>query len=151
MDRGRAFALPWRPQRLVRLLQFPGCMDRHVLIVEDNLAALEALSETLSTGGWHVDTAATHVDAEGFLDTRRYDLVITDLSLSGAQGREGFALAAHVRNTQASAMLVLVTAHADDRAENEATSIGIQMVLPRPVALDHVARIADRMVKAAAP
>ena len=75
-------------------------MDRPVLIVEDNTSALEALSDTLAADGWRVDAAATHTDAEEFLDRAHYDLVISDLSLTGAHGRQGFELAARVRNTQ---------------------------------------------------
>lgn len=125
-------------------------MDRRVLIVENNTSALETLGNTLTAGGWRVDAAATRADAEEFLGRSRYDLVITDLSLSGPHGGAGFELTARVQNTQASALMLLVIENSSESSAREARSVGVQMMLARPIALDEVARMAGRMLSASA-
>jgi DNA-binding response OmpR family regulator len=59
---------------------------RGLLLVEGDPEVRQLLEHVLLSGGYKVDTAATFVDAERFVDSRLYDLVVTDAKLPDGSG-----------------------------------------------------------------
>ncbi len=60
----------------------------HVLVVDDEVAILELISEYLCGRGWTVDGARDGREARALLSTGRYELILTDLKLPDTDGLE---------------------------------------------------------------
>lgn len=59
-----------------------------VLIVEDNQALARNVASVFLSKGWAAETVASGEDADSWLATQRYDLVILDLGLPDMDGME---------------------------------------------------------------
>ncbi len=99
-------------------------MSSTVLVVDDESAIRESLRTLLECAGLVVFDADCLEDALAAIAHIRFGLVLTDLSLRGAQGREGFEILDHVRRSGISTPVVLFTAHADDALRAEALHRG---------------------------
>ena len=117
-----------------------------MLIVDDEPAILFALAEYFSVHGLVVDTANELSEARRLLERYRYALVITDLRLSGTEGTEGFDLVTWLRDRYPRAGIVLLTGYGSPEIEREAHRRGADVFLQKPIALDALASIADRLV-----
>lgn len=69
----------------------PEIRGRRVLIVDDEPAICNLLTDFLCTEGHHVDTAADGREALQRLRKGRYDLIVCDLKMPGMPGKEFYA------------------------------------------------------------
>jgi len=83
-------------------------MNRSVLFVEDE-DLLRTVYRRQTQGLFDVETAVGSAEALAAVATRRYAVVVTDLSMPGMDGLE---LAAAIRQQDPRAVLMLLTAHA---------------------------------------
>jgi two-component system sensor histidine kinase EvgS len=58
----------------------------NLLVVDDNPAILEILSDAMGLCGHHVDTAKDGIDAMALQEAHHYDVVITDAHMPGLCG-----------------------------------------------------------------
>src|SRR6185369_6301800 len=58
---------------------------KNILVIDDDRATCDLLSEILSAQNWHVDTAQTPDRAEELAATSKYDLIISDINLEAEQ------------------------------------------------------------------
>ncbi len=75
----------------------------------------------------------------GLLGTRPYDVVISDLRMSGLALEEGLELADFVRGSVPQTRMVLLTAHATPELERRALGRGVDLVLSKPQRLSELA------------
>lgn len=61
---------------------------KRLLVVDDDETLLEVLSAVLVKNGYEVRTASTTLDGIRLLDSEAFDLVVSDVSVSGAGGRD---------------------------------------------------------------
>jgi DNA-binding response OmpR family regulator len=61
-------------------------MHEAILVVEDDAVARMALTQTVASAGYRVSAAESGEEAIGLLASERFDLVLTDLRLPGANG-----------------------------------------------------------------
>jgi two-component system response regulator PilR (NtrC family) len=121
-------------------------MTRRLLIVEDESTLLEAIQDYFITLHWEADAAASLKEAELRLAERRYDLVVTDLSLRGGDG-DGLTLAGKIRRSHPRTPVVVLTAR-DIRAHQRAAAAqGVRLMLQKPIALGHLSSIAERILE----
>ncbi|HET6372595.1 MAG TPA: ATP-binding protein, partial [Candidatus Polarisedimenticolia bacterium] len=59
-----------------------------ILVVDDEETLAEVMAEVLQTRGHVVDVAGDGRTASGWVSSRRYDLIITDLRMPGMNGRD---------------------------------------------------------------
>ena len=88
-------------------------MSQHrVLIVDDDLALLQALPETLRLrmDGVTVDVADSAVAALGHIVARDYDAIVTDIKMPGM---DGLALLAEIRGRQPDTPTLMITGHGE--------------------------------------
>jgi len=64
----------------------------HVLVIDDEPGVRSVLTEALAANGYYV-YLADGANVDEYLDVRHYDLIITDLKMSGNNGLEVLALA----------------------------------------------------------
>lgn len=95
-----------------------------VLIVDDDPAVRCGLGPVLETEGMVVSTAASLREAEGLLARTAFDLVITDLRLTGGGGREGLEVVSRARRALPGAVVVMFTAYGEQEVREDALRRG---------------------------
>lgn len=104
-------------------------MVARVLVVEDEEAIRAALAAALRAAGHEVRECADGTGFEGVVDAFRPDLAVLDIQLPGR--RDGFALAAALRNRSDSAVLMVTARDAvEDRVRGFAGGADDYVVKP---------------------
>ncbi len=101
-----------------------------ILIIDDNQAIRNDLSELLQTEGFEVDTAADGDIALQMLQEKRYNLVLTDLSMPKVDGMDVLKhLVQHVPETAC----IIITGYGTIQTAVDAMRLGAYDYLCKPV------------------
>jgi DNA-binding NtrC family response regulator len=95
-------------------------MMKRILVVDDEASIRESLPPILESTGVSVLSASTLDEAQDLLNSHRFDVVITDLRLSGSFGEEGLELISRVKRSAPATHVVLLTAFGNPEVELEA-------------------------------
>jgi CheY-like chemotaxis protein len=98
----------------------------------------------LSRGGHDVVPATTAAEALRFLEQKRFDVVISDLSLG--PGMNGWELAARVRERWPSTPVVLATGWGATLDNADAQGRGVEAVIAKPYRAPELLSIVSRCV-----
>lgn len=101
-----------------------------VLVVDDEPALREVLSQRLTDWGCEVSTAGDVAEAEAILARTRPDLVLSDVVLPGLSGLD---LLRRFKQHDAELPVILITAHANVDAAVEAMKAGATDFLTKPI------------------
>lgn len=112
-------------------------MSASILVAEDIDSARESLVDLLTGEGYDVRAAADGTEAIAAIDKGDFDLVLSDLSMPGADGLE---VLRHIRNVSPQTMVLLMTAHASIESAIEAIRLGAQDYLLKPLIFADVLR-----------
>jgi len=104
-----------------------------VLIVEDDIALREALSDTLELAGLRVVTAADGLEASERLLSHRMRLVISDVQM---QKMDGLTLLERIKASHADLPVLLMTAYGTIEKAVQAIQTGAADYLVKPFAAD---------------
>lgn len=121
-----------------------------LLVVDDESAILAATCAYLRGIGHDVDGAGEREEAEALLAVECYAVVILDMHMTGAHGREGLELLRFLREQCPWARTVVVTAHGSPELEAEARRFGACAFLQKPVPLADIARVTESLLGTAA-
>jgi DNA-binding NtrC family response regulator len=124
-------ALPYDPA----MANTNGGTKGAILIAEDEAAVRESLVEVLREEGYDVTAAPDGTAAIAALDTREFDLVLSDIRMPGA---DGLTVLRHAREIAPQALVLLMTAHATVETAVEAIRRGAQDYLLKPIIFDDV-------------
>jgi two-component system response regulator HydG len=106
----------------------------HLLLVDDDQAALTLLSEVLERDAYDVETALSVDEAIGKLQRAGpFDAVVTDLRMPVASGLD---LVSYVREHDPHAVLLVLTAFGDATATAEAIRAGAYDLINKPFDID---------------
>jgi CheY-like chemotaxis protein len=107
----------------------------HVLLVDDNRDALDALSAVLQVAGHTVEARTTGPAALELLETWMPDIAIVDI---GMPVMDGFAVARAIRSSEArqNLLLVALTGYASESDASRALAAGFDYHLTKPLSLD---------------
>jgi two-component system, NtrC family, response regulator PilR len=114
-------------------------MKRRLLIVEDEAAILSALERFFVAEGYAVDAVAEPAQAEAFLLSGSYDVLITDLRLGDSHRTEGLDIVTVARERCPAAKIVVLTAYGSPDVEQEARRRGAHAFLHKPIPLADIA------------
>ena len=81
--------------------------DKKILIVDDEKAMRDILSDTLVYWGYQVAVASSGIEALNLFVTRSFDLVLTDLTMPGI---DGWTIASQVKDKSPNTHVGLMTA-----------------------------------------
>jgi two-component system KDP operon response regulator KdpE len=119
-----------------------------ILIVEDEPAIVRALQANLGAHGFQVETAASGAEAIKSYGRRRPDLILLDLALPDADGKEIISL---VREETQTPIIVLSVRDAE-REKVQALTLGADDYLTKPFGPDELlARVRVALRHAARP
>ena len=93
------------------------------LVVEDQESARESLAELLRGEGYEVHEAADGKAAIALVDQLDLDVVLTDLTMPGA---DGIAVLRHIRDVSPQTLVIIMTAHASVESAVQAIRLGAQ-------------------------
>lgn len=110
-------------------------MSHSILIVEDDLTFATMLKTWLSKKGFTVDTASSNARARKQLDTKPYDLVLSDLRLPD---QDGLFLLSWMKEHGHPAPLIIMTGYADIQSAVQAMKHGASDYISKPVQPDEL-------------
>lgn len=109
-------------------------MSKQVLIVDDDPVILMAFKSLLESPEVKVETADEITRAESMLKSNSYNVVITDLRLSGVLGEEGLELINYVKEHNPDTKVILVTGYGSPTIRTKAFDLGVAYYFEKPVA-----------------
>lgn len=117
-----------------------------VLVVDDEESVLVDVKAYLYTYGFQVDITSDQEEAEALLIAKHYALVIVDLDLTGAHGREGLGLLRVARNDCPLAKRVLLTELSASDLEPAICHDVVDAMLEKPLLLSELASVGMRLL-----
>jgi CheY-like chemotaxis protein len=120
-------------------------MPKRVLVVDDAEPVLRAFARLFARCGFHVDCARELEEAEALAAHTVYDIVITDLSLHGGDGREGLEILRFLRQQHPRLPVILLTGYASPQLREEALARGVAAFVEKTGPLAEIARLAHEL------
>ena len=116
-------------------------MNKKILVVDDDLAILEALQIVLENAGYDVTTIADAQKVEREILQRNPDLILLDIWMSGQDGRE---ITKHLKSKDDTKKVPIVLISALSNAEGIAKEAGADDFLAKPFDIDDLLAIVKR-------
>lgn len=115
-----------------------------VLVVDDEAALIAAYSRWLTTAGFAVDQASNGNQAIERLQHKRYDAIVSDISMPEL---DGIGLLRAVREHDLDVPLVLVTGSASLATALEAVEFGALRYLRKPLAMNELVSVVEQATR----
>lgn len=109
-----------------------------VLILDDDPLVVDMLALRLRMPGIHLTTCLEIEAAEALLGTFRYDVVVTDLSVSKLGGLEGMRLIRFVTANFPDTTIIVLSGFVDDTVRSLCNMLGVAAVLEKPEGLSQL-------------
>ena len=117
---------------------------KSILVVDDEKSQREILEMILSDEGYDVTTASSGEAAMKFVESRRFDLVLTDLKMTGMSGLE---LLKELTDYDKSIIVLLLTAHGTVDSAVDALRLGAFDYLQKPYDRENLLDTISRALK----
>ena len=118
-------------------------MKARILLVDDDITALELMCDILSEKNYLPDTSSSVDEAVEKLKTQHYHAVITDLKMPGKSGIE---LLDHVVGTYPDIPVIMLTAYGTIQTAVEALKKGAFDYIAKPVQLEELALALEKAI-----
>jgi DNA-binding NtrC family response regulator len=109
-----------------------------ILVVDDEERQREIYREILQDEGYGTETAASGEAALRLLSQKRFDLVLTDLNLTGMSGVQ---LLSEIVSADPTVAVILITGYPSIQSAIEATKRGVYQYLEKPVDRDRLLEV----------
>ena len=116
-------------------------MPERILIVEDEDTLCESLQRVFKREGYEADIADSAETAYRLLETKSYDLIITDIILPGISGIE---LIAKYKKKNPDQKVIIMTAYASLQTAVDALRVGACDFIAKPVMHDELKRMVKK-------
>ncbi len=113
-----------------------------ILVVDDEPDMVSALNDLLKGEGNHVDVAFNGGDALSILDEKEFDLILTDLSMSGMNGVD---LLKETKSRHPQTEIMIITGYGTINSAVEAMQYGALNYLIKPVEPQEILLNVDRV------
>jgi signal transduction histidine kinase/CheY-like chemotaxis protein len=101
-----------------------------VLLIEDDEDLRGVLVEMLSQEGHEVKVACSGTEGISLMKVEKYDIIITDLGISGMTGWD---FAAQAKEINSKIPIILVSGWGEQMLTKEAKDLGVEVVLSKPI------------------
>lgn len=119
----------------------PAVANRRILVVDDEPQVLSFLADLFSSDGWQTYTAPSGSAGIELLERERFDVILTDLKMPGADGIEVLRTA---KTIQSDAEVILMTAYSSVDSAIEAMRAGAFHYLLKPFHAEEVLHLAAK-------
>jgi DNA-binding NtrC family response regulator len=106
-----------------------------ILVVDDDPALLETINDILMVRNYPVDTATSGEEAIAKANSTSYDLVVTDIMMSGMSG---LILLQELKKLDPNIIVIVISAHGKLEVAIEATKLGAYDFIPKPFSDDEI-------------
>ncbi|MDZ4686165.1 MAG: sigma-54 dependent transcriptional regulator [Planctomycetaceae bacterium] len=113
----------------------------HVLIVDDDEAHAQAVAESLERVGYECTVAASGTRAAALIESRTFDVVVTDLMMDDIDGLE---ILRRTKEELPDAEVILLTGHASVKLALAAGQQGAHNLLTKPVDIKELRLAVDK-------
>jgi DNA-binding NtrC family response regulator len=113
-----------------------------ILIIDDKQSYVQSLKEILQGPNIRIDTAVTFHNAMELLETHYYDIVISDIGLTGASGKEGLDILRYAKRHKPHIKVILMTGQNNPDIRHEAYHLGVDLYWQKPVSPDLFKKVA---------
>lgn len=117
---------------------------KSVLVVEDNKPTLELMASQLREAGYAVMTAENGKEALTLLKMARPNVIVVDLQMSPIGGLD---FAREMINLKYNFPLIMVTSDQSSDVLVQASKVGIQQVLKKPVSQAFLVKSVERALR----
>lgn len=114
-------------------------MEGRLLLVDDEVAVLDILSEYFVAQGYDVETAINGEEALTLVRQKRPDLVLLDVRMPGLDGVE---VLTRLRATEPDLAVIMVTANEDVELARHTLQLGAFDYVAKPFDFDYLSRAA---------
>ncbi|MCU0588409.1 MAG: response regulator [Syntrophobacteraceae bacterium] len=113
--------------------------SEHILLVDDDQLHMEVVKSMLEHLGYSVESSVSSVETLDLFkaDPRRYDLVITDMTMPAMTGDK---LARELMTVRPDIPILLCTGYSEEISEEDAKTLGIKAFVLKPVLMGQLAR-----------
>ena len=119
-------------------------IKRHLLLVDDEDALREVVSERLSDEGFEVTQATNGEEALKALDTFAFDVIVSDLRLPGVDGR---AVIKAAIDRYPSIVAIVVTGYGTVRDAVEMIKVGAADFIAKPFQFDELMHVLNKALE----
>ena len=125
-------------------------MGKHILIVDDNQILRLLLADCLNEQGedYRVDTACSGEQALSKMDARNFDLVVSDLCMSGI---DGLTLIKCIRERYPGTPVILMTCWQGPEIEAAASHLGVFRNVSKPFTLETFLKVIQEALRSPRP
>jgi DNA-binding response OmpR family regulator len=116
------------------------------MIVDDEEPIVFSVHDYFTEHGWEVDCARAMKEAQALASAHAYDIVITDLHLTGIDGGEGLELVSYLRARSTSKVIVF-TAYGSAEAERDALDRGADAFVQKTTPIAQIAQLVMRLTR----
>lgn len=109
-----------------------------ILVIDDDVTFCLMLKKLLENNGYQVTTVFSPVEARRIIETRRFDVVFTDLRMPDISGMELIRL---IKERTPKTRIIMMTGYADISTAIESIKKGAYNYIPKPLNRDEVLNI----------
>lgn len=125
-------------------------MHGRLMIVDDEESIIFSVHDYFTENGWEVDCARALEEAQALATARHYDVVITDLHLTGIDGGEGLELVRFL-HARGKSKVIVFTAYGTAESEYVALQRGAHAFVQKTTPITEIALLVARLTGTAAP
>ena len=121
-------------------------MKAKILVVDDDPQICDFLTTFLEKNGYETDTADSAQSAISRLQTRKYDIILTDKNMPGGSGdtEAGMVLLKYVKKNVPASEVIMITGFATIETAIEAMKEGAYDFIPKPFEPDQLRIVVNR-------
>ena len=119
----------------------PLARSAEVLIVDNDQAHAQTVAETLDRVGFRCRVATSGAEGARLVEEKEYDVIITDLVMSGVDGLE---ILARAKNDQPDTEVILFTGHGTVQSAVEAMRQGAFNYLEKPAGINQLRAVTEK-------
>ena len=113
---------------------------QYILVVDDDERVLFVLSQALRAleDGYRVETARNGEEALRKARAKRYDILITDIVMSGMNGVE---MTEAIRELYPDTVVIWITAHSSHRFQSDSERLKVYRYLEKPIEIGEIRQV----------
>ncbi|MBF0488526.1 MAG: response regulator [Nitrospirae bacterium] len=112
-----------------------------LMVVDDEVIVCKRLKQIMEKAGYEVAVFGEGARAIAEMDTRAYDIIVTDMRMDGV---DGMSVLESAREKNPEAKVIILTGFAETEMVREAFRKGVFDVISKPVEIDSIKQVIGR-------